>query len=158
MKATVEPSLEQVAARIAAVVEAEHPANCPTLKGLIQDDVDKMTEELRFRVQSLEAKLGNANVKKAKVAKNRMGGNKKKKLGVAVAPPIANPKSKVPTSPKKKCPATKKKPTSPATKKKPTSPAANNNASKTASKNSRMKATTCKSVGKRQGKSTTTCN
>ena len=40
-KATVEPWLEQAAARIAAVVEAERPANRPTLKGLIHEDVDK---------------------------------------------------------------------------------------------------------------------
>jgi hypothetical protein len=142
----------------AAVVKAKCPANRPTLKGLIHDDVDKTTEELRRRVQSLEAKLGDANVKKAKEAKNGMGGNKKKKLGVAIAPSIANPKSKASKLTTKKCPATKKKPTSPATQKKPTSPAANNNASKTASKNSKMKATTCKSGGKRQGKSTTVRN
>ena len=46
-RATVEPQLEHAAARIAAVVEAERPANRPTLKGLIHDDVDKRTEELR---------------------------------------------------------------------------------------------------------------
>jgi hypothetical protein len=158
MKATVEPLLEQVAARIAAVVEAKRPANRPTLKGLIHNNVDKMTEELCRHVHSLEAKLGNANVNKAKAAKSRMGGNNKKKSGVAVIPSIANPKSKAPKLAKKKCPATKKKPTSPATKKKPTSPAANNNASKNASKNSRMKATTRKSGGKRQGKSTAVRN
>jgi hypothetical protein len=56
-KATTVPNLEQAAARIAAVVEAEQPANCPTLKGLIHDDVDKTTEELCCHVQSLEAKL-----------------------------------------------------------------------------------------------------
>ncbi len=94
----MEPLLEQVAAHIAAVVKAEHPANHPTLKGLIHDNVDKMTEELRRRVQSLEAKLGNANMKKANVAKNGMGGDKQQKSGVAVAPSIANPKSKVPKS------------------------------------------------------------
>ncbi len=158
MKATVEPSLEEVAARIAAVVEAKCPANRPTLKGLIHNNVDKTMEELRHHVQSLEAKLGDTNAKKAKAAKNRMGSDKKKKLWVAVAPSIATPKSMVPKSTKKKCPATKKKPTSPTTKKKPTSPAANNNASETTSKNSRMKATTRKSGGKRQGKSTAARN
>jgi len=55
---TVEPQLEHAAARIAAVVEAERPANRPTLKGLIHDDVDKKTKELYRRIQSLEAKLG----------------------------------------------------------------------------------------------------
>ena len=44
-KATVEPQLEHAAAHIVAVVEAERPANRPTLKGLIHDDVDKTTEE-----------------------------------------------------------------------------------------------------------------
>ena len=56
-KATVEPPLEQAAARIADVVEAEQPVNHPTLKGIIHVDVEKMTEELRRRVKSLEAKL-----------------------------------------------------------------------------------------------------
>jgi hypothetical protein len=73
MKVTVEPLLEQVPARIVAVVKAKRSANCPTLKGLIHDDVDKTTEELCHRVQSLEAKLGNANVKKAKAAKKQDG-------------------------------------------------------------------------------------
>ena len=50
MKATAEPLLEQAAARIAAVVEAEQPVNCPTLKRIIHVDVEKMTEELRRRV------------------------------------------------------------------------------------------------------------
>jgi hypothetical protein len=54
----MEPQLEQAATRIAAVVEAECPANRPTLKGLIHDDVDKTTEGLRRHIQSLEAKLG----------------------------------------------------------------------------------------------------
>jgi hypothetical protein len=46
-KAAVEPQLEQAALRISAVVEAERPANHPTLKGLIHVNVDKTTEELR---------------------------------------------------------------------------------------------------------------
>ncbi len=54
----MEPQLEHAAARIAAVVKAERPANRPTLKGLIHDDVDKTTEDLRRRIQSLEVKLG----------------------------------------------------------------------------------------------------
>ena len=49
-KATVQPTLEDAAACIAAVVEAEHLANRPTLKGLIHKDVDKTTEELRCRI------------------------------------------------------------------------------------------------------------
>jgi len=68
-KATVEPQLEHAAACIAAVVEAERPANRPTLKGLIHDDVDKTTEELYRRIQSLEAKLGETkNALKRKTA------------------------------------------------------------------------------------------
>ncbi len=57
-KATVEPQLKHAAARIAAVVEAERPANRPTLKGLIHEDVDKKTEELYCRILSLKANLG----------------------------------------------------------------------------------------------------
>jgi hypothetical protein len=48
---------EQAAARIAVVVEAECATNHPTLKGLIHEDVDKTTDELRGRIQSLESKL-----------------------------------------------------------------------------------------------------
>jgi hypothetical protein len=70
-KATVEPLLEQVAACIAAVVEAERPANRPTPKGLIHDNVDNTTEELRPRVQSLKATLGETKVTKGKGAKTR---------------------------------------------------------------------------------------
>ena len=39
----MEPLLEQVAARIAAVVEAERPTNKPTLKGLIHNNADTYT-------------------------------------------------------------------------------------------------------------------
>ncbi len=75
----MEPSLEQAAAGITAVVKAERPANRPTLKGLIHDDVDKMTEELCRRVQSLEVKSREANATKGKGAKNERGGDKKSK-------------------------------------------------------------------------------
>lgn len=61
MKATKEPMFDQAAARIAAIVEAQRPANRPTIKGLIHDDVDKTTEELHRRIQSLKAKLDKAN-------------------------------------------------------------------------------------------------
>ena len=147
-KATVEPSLEQAAARIAAVVEAERPANRPTLKGLIHENVDKTTEELRRRVQSLEEKLGETKVTKGKGAKNEMGGNKKSKktLGTAVALSPMTPKSKSwKVATKKKNPTQKKN--------LPTSPAANDKASNTTSKKSRKKATACKSSGIGQGKS-----
>jgi hypothetical protein len=56
-KATMQPTLEDAAACIAVMVEAERPANCPTLKGLIHKDVDKTTKELCHRIKSLEAKL-----------------------------------------------------------------------------------------------------
>ena len=42
------------------VVEAECPANCPTLKGLIQEDVNLLTDDLKRPIQSLEAKLAKA--------------------------------------------------------------------------------------------------
>jgi hypothetical protein len=54
-KATVQPTLDNAAACIAVVVEAECPANRPTFKGLIHEDSDKTTEELRRCIQSLEA-------------------------------------------------------------------------------------------------------
>jgi hypothetical protein len=104
-------------------------------------------DDLQHCIQSLEAKLVNANVKKAKVAKNGMGNDKKKKkLRAAVALSTMNPKSKMPKSTKKKS-ATKL-----------ASPANKNNASNTASKKSKKKKpTTCKSDGKGQGKSTAAC-
>jgi hypothetical protein len=93
-------------------------------------------------------KLGDANIKKAKVAKNGIGNNKKKKkLGVAVAPFTTNPKCKMPKSTKKKS----------AMKKKLASPANKNNASNATSKKIKKKPTTCKSDGKGQGKSTAAC-
>jgi hypothetical protein len=94
MKATVEPLLEQVAARIAAVVEAERPANCLTLKGLIHDDVDKTTEELRRRVKSLEAKLGNTNVKKAKAAKTGWAATRRRSQGLPLPHPLQTPRAR----------------------------------------------------------------
>jgi hypothetical protein len=39
----MEPLLEQVGARIAAVVEAERPTNKPTFKGLIHNNIDTYT-------------------------------------------------------------------------------------------------------------------
>ena len=109
-KATVEPQLEHAAARIAAVVEAERPANRPTLKGLIHDDVDKKTEELHRRIQSLEAKLGETKnalkrktatsgdtaMPKRKKAKNERGDATKsnKTPGTAVAPSAVIPNKK----------------------------------------------------------------
>jgi hypothetical protein len=167
-KATVEPQLDQAAARIAAVVEAERPANRPTLKGLIHDDVDKTTEELRCRIQSLETKLGETKnaLKRTKAksgettmlqrkkAKNEVGDARKsnKTPGAAVALSTLTPKNKT-----WKRTATKK-PTNPATKNSPVTPDINDNSSTTASKKSRKKATGCKSGGKRRGKSTAARN
>ena len=167
-KATVEPQLNQAAARIAAVVEAERPANRPTLKGLIHDDVDKTTEELRRRIQSLETKLGETKntLKRTKAksgetttlqrkkAKNEVGDARKsnKTPGAAVALSTLTPKNKT-----WKRTATKK-PTNPATKNSPVTPDINDNSSTTASKKSRKKATCRKSGGKRRGKSTAARN
>ena len=102
-KATVAPALEQAAAQIAAVVEAERPTNRPTLKGLIHEDVDKTSEELHRRIQSLESKLV------ASLAKNESGGGKMKAMkpkGTATA----QPKKSKPTSQK---PMSKKKASNP---------------------------------------------
>ena len=64
------------------MVEAERPTNRPTLKGLIHEDVDKTTDELRRHIQSLESKLV------ASSAKNELGGGKMKTMkakGIATA-------------------------------------------------------------------------
>ena len=151
-KATVEPQLEHAAARIAAVVEAERPANRPTLKGLIHDDVDKMTAELHRRIQSLEAKLGetksalkrtsttseNTTMLHRKKAKNGRGDNTKlnKTPGTAVAPSAMIP-NKNKTWTKKAL----KTPTPFPTKNPGATPAGNKNASTAASKKPRTKAT-----------------
>jgi hypothetical protein len=166
-KATVEPQLEHAAARIAAVVEAERPANRPTLKGLIHDNVDKTTEDLRRRIQSLEAKLGETknalkrttaalgepSMPKQKRAKNKVGGGTKSKKtpGTAVAPSSAPfPKNK-----SWKRTASKKPTNKPAT---PITTATNDNASTTVNKKARKKATGRKPGGKGRGKPTAARN
>jgi len=102
-KATVAPALKQAAAKIAAVVEAERPTNRPTLKGLIHEDVNKTTEELRRRIQSLESKLV------ASLAKNESGGGKMKAMKPKGTTTAQTKKSK-PTSQK---PMSKKKASNP---------------------------------------------
>jgi hypothetical protein len=136
-KATVEPALEQAAARIAAVVEAERPTNRPTLKGLIHEDVDKTTEELRRRIQSLESKLV------ASSAKNALGGDKMKSMKPKGTATAQTKKSK-PTNQKPK--SKKKAPTPRKSKNKP-SPADNSNASTTATNNPKEKKSRIKSSG-----------
>jgi hypothetical protein len=84
MKATMQPTLEDAAAPIAAVVEAESPANRPTLKGLIHKDFDKTTKELHCRIQNLEAKLSATTPKSA--AENGEGGGSKSKAGSVTTP------------------------------------------------------------------------
>jgi hypothetical protein len=144
-KATVEPALEQAAARIAAVVEAERPTNRPTLKGLIHEDVDKTTEELRRRIQSLESKLVVSS------AKNELGGGKMKAMnpkGTATAQTKkSKPMNQKPKS-KKKAPIPRK------SKNKPSSPADNSNASTPAAKNPKEKKSRIKSSGNGRGKKT----
>ncbi len=141
-KATVAPALEQVAARIAAVVEAERPTNRPTLKGLIHEDVDKATNELRRRILSLESKLVACSAKK------ELGGGKTKTMK-AKGTATAQTKKLKPTSqnlkPKKKAPTPRKK--------KP-SPADNSNVSTTATKNPKEKKSRIKSSGNGRGKKT----
>lgn len=168
-RATVEPQLEHAAARIAAVVDAERPANRPTLKGLIHDDVDKTTEELRRRIQSLEAKLGetkNALKRTAatsedtarlqrKKAKNKWGDAKKssKTPGSVVAPSFAPfPKNKSWKRTGTNTPTNQ--PTNQTTTNPTATPAGNDNASTAACKKPRKKATGRKSGGKRRGKPT----
>jgi hypothetical protein len=129
-KATAQPTLEDAAAHIAAVVEAEHPANRPTLKRLIHEDVNKTTKELCRHIQSLKAKLSATTPKSAE--KNGEGGGLKGKAGSVVAQKN-KPQTKKSTLEKKKPATPKKKPATPKDAKKP-SPATKNNASNAASK------------------------
>jgi hypothetical protein len=131
VKATVQPTLEDDAACIAAVVEAECPATRPTLKGLIHKDVNKTTKELCHHIQSLEAKLSATTPKNA--AKNREGGGSKSKAGSVTAPKKPKPQTKKSTSDKKKLVTPKKKLATPKDAKKP-SPTTKSNASNAASK------------------------
>ena len=143
-KATVAPAVEQAAARIAAVVEAARPTNRPTLKGLIHEDVDKTTEELRHRIQSLESKLVESS------AKNELGGGKMKTMKAKGTATAQTKKSK-PTSQK---PKSKKKAPTPRKNKNKPSPADNSNVSTTATKNPKEKKSRIKSSGNGQGKKT----
>ena len=160
-KATVEPQLEQAAARIAAVVEAERPVNHPTLKGIIHVDVDKMTEDLRCHIKSLEDKLEetkstlkrkastsrNIATLQKKKAKNAEGdGTKSNKTpGNAVALSTATPNKN-------------KRGKRKATTKNPNATPAHNNASTTANKKPRKRATGRKSGGRGKGKPTAARN
>jgi hypothetical protein len=110
-KATAQPTLEDAAACITAVVEAECPANRPTLKGLIHKDVEKTTKELCRRIQSLEAKLSATTSKSA--AKNGESGDLKNKAGSVTAPKKPKPQTKKLTLEKKKLATPKKKPATP---------------------------------------------
>ncbi len=127
----MQPNLEDAAACITAVVEAECPANCPTLKGRIHKDVDKTTKELRRRIQSLKAKLSTTTPKAQQ--KNGEGGGSKSKAGSVTTPKKPKPQTKKSTSEKKKLATPKKKPATPKNAKKPL-PATKNNASNAASK------------------------
>jgi hypothetical protein len=177
----VEPHLEQAAARIAAVVEAERPTTHSTLKGLIHEDVNKTTEELYSRIQSLEAKLGktkNALKRKAvssgdaathqkKMAKNVVGNgaksNKTSRAVVAHSNTIPCKHTYKNKTWKKKAakPTTKptlKPPTTKPTKKPPTTPAGNDNAFTTAYNKPKPKATGHKLGGKGGKKPTAKSN
>ncbi len=88
----MEPALEEVAACIAAVVKAELPTNCPTLKGLIHVDVGKTTKELCRCVQSLEAKLSATTTKCSSTAK-KWGGRLLKEQGWPSHCPSKNTKA-----------------------------------------------------------------
>ncbi len=90
------------------VVEAECPANCPTLKGLIQEDVNLLTDDLKRPIQSLEAKLAKAK---------NVQGNGKKSKGNAIA--LKNTKPAKVTL-KSKALSKKKKSTQKSVKKPPT--------------------------------------
>jgi hypothetical protein len=96
-KATVESCLAPTAERIAAVVEAKCPASRPTIKGLIQEDVDTLAEKLRRRIQSLKGKLAQE--------KNVQGNGKRTKKvtkGSAIASTKKNTNPAATTTPKLK--------------------------------------------------------
>jgi hypothetical protein len=57
--AIIPRQLSDAAQRIAAVVQAERPADRPVLCGLIREHANKSIEEMRKRLQSLEAKAAN---------------------------------------------------------------------------------------------------
>ena len=168
----MEPHLEQAAARIAAVVEAERPTTHSTLKGLIHEDVNKTTEELYSRIQSLEAKLGktkNALKRKAvssgdaatyrkKMAKNVVGDGAKssKTSGAAVAHPTMISCTHIYKNKTWKKRATK--PTTIPIKKPPTTPAGNDDASTTIYNKPKPKATGRNQGGKRGKKPTAKSN
>jgi hypothetical protein len=154
-KATVQPTLEDAAACIVAVVEAERPATCLTLKGLIHKDVDKTTEELHRHIQSLEAKLSATTPKSA--AKNGEGGGSKSKAGSVTTPKKQKPQTKKSTLDKKKPATPKKKLATPKDAKKPL-PATKSNASNTASKSQLKAQSKIKSTGKGSKKKTAACN
>jgi hypothetical protein len=126
------------------VVEAEHPTDHPTLKGLIHEDVDKTTKELHHRIQSLESKLV------VSLTKNEVGGGKKKAMkpkGTVTAPTKkSKPMSQKPES-KKKVLTSRKNSNKP-------SPADNSNVSTTAAKNPKEKKSRVKSSGNGRGKKT----
>jgi hypothetical protein len=151
-KATVESCHTSTAECITAVVEAECPASCPTLKGLIQEDVNTLMEELRQRIQSLEGKLAQAK----KVQGN---GKRTKKVtkGTAITPTKKNMKLTATTTPKLKpklklTKKSKKKSTKKSTAK-PT-PAAKGNDSCFDAKRNAQPSSKGKSCGKGRGKST----
>jgi hypothetical protein len=154
-KATVQPTLLDAAACIAAVVKAERPATRPTLKGLIHKDVDKTTEELHRRIQSLEAKLSATTPKS--VAKNGEGGGSNSKAGSVTAPKKTKPQTKKSTSDKKKPATPKKKLATPKDTKKP-SPATKSNTSNAASKSQLRAQSKLKLTGKGSKKKTAAHN
>ncbi len=96
-KVTVKSCLTSTAERIAAVVEAECPTSRSTLKGLIQEDINILMEELRQWIQSLEGKL-------AQVKNVQGDGRRTKKVtkGTAIAPTKKNTKPTATTTPKSK--------------------------------------------------------
>jgi hypothetical protein len=93
-KASKPVHLDETAARIAAVVEAERPVNHSTLVGVIRHEQskDSRVDDLQREIQSLKAKLGvkssapaKAATNSTKVPKNKNGGGKNNTHGQAAA-------------------------------------------------------------------------
>ena len=114
--------LSDAAQRIAAVVQAERPAARPVLCGLIREQADKSIEDMRKRLQSLEAKAAKDDGKnrgRPTSQKNASGdGKKTTNKTTPKSTPKTTPKSILRTpgnaaaekTPKKKLPKKDKSP------------------------------------------------
>jgi len=92
--AIIPRQLSDAAQRIAAVVQAERPADRPVLCGLIREHADNSIEEMRKRLQSLKAKAANDNGKNSgrPTTQKKVSGDGNKKT-TTKSTPKTTPKS-----------------------------------------------------------------